>query len=234
MTNFLGVVGGMGPLATADFLGKLVLKTAATVDQEHIPIIVYGDCTVPDRTASLLGMGPSPLPNLLQGINFLNRAGVSAICIPCNSAHAWFAEMEAASTVPLFHIVRASIDHILKKMPGAEVVGVLSTLGTHQTGIYSSTLSAMGFAIRTPTDEEFRTLVSPGIAFIKANQLERAELVFEEAAARLVERGAEVIVLGCTEIPIGMKRQYQRQPSLFVDSNEALAMSVVEFFNGLR
>jgi len=234
MNNFLGVIGGMGPLATSDFLKKLVENTPATVDQEHIPVLVYGDCTVPDRTASIVGAGPSPLPKLLDGIRFLNQAGVKAICIPCNSAHCWFDEMKAASRVPLFHIVQASAELVRKKVPRAERVGVLSTFGTHQMGIYRKTLSAMGFSVVTPTDEEFTTLVSPAIALIKANKLAEAEAIFRTAAARLVERGAEIIVLGCTEIPVGMRNQYQENPALFVDSNDALALAVVDSFVELR
>ena len=90
--SFLGVLGGMGPLATADFLRKLVRKSRADTDQEHIPVLLYGDCTTPDRTASIVAGGPSPLPQLLDGIRFLNRNGARAICIPCNSAHAWVEE----------------------------------------------------------------------------------------------------------------------------------------------
>lgn len=232
MSNFLGVLGGMGPLATADFLRKLVESTPAVVDQEHVPVLLYGDCTTPDRTANLVGDGPSPLPQLLAGIKFLNAAGAKAICIPCNSAHCWYAEMAAASAVPVLHIVRASAEQVRKKNPAAKVVGVLSTTGTNRMGIYRDTLSEMGFSVVTPTDEEFSTLVSPAIALIKANKLEEAEAVFARAAACLTARGAEIIILGCTEIPIGMRRQYLAEPDRFVDSTEALALAVIAHFTG--
>lgn len=230
MSNFLGVLGGMGPLATADFLRKVVENTPASVDQEHIPVLLYGDCTTPDRTENIMGRGPSPLPQLLEGIRVLNRNGVRAICIPCNSAHCWFDEMAAASAVPLFHIVRASAAQVRKKNPAARVVGVLSTSGTNRMGIYRRTLTDLGYAVVTPTDDEFATLVSPAIALIKANRLDEAEVVFEKAATRLRERGAEIIILGCTEIPIGMRNQYRADPSRFVDSNDALALEVIEYF----
>ena len=230
MNHFLGVLGGMGPLATADFLAKLVQNTDAQIDQDHIPVLLYGDCTTPDRTASIVGKGPSPLDKLLAGIRFLNDSGVGAICIPCNSAHCWYDDMAAASKVRVFHIVRASAEQVRVKNPDTRVVGVLSTFGTHQMGIYSSTLKEMGFAVLSPTEEEFHDLVSPGIALIKANRLPEAEVVFAKAAALLVGRGAEIIILGCTEIPIGMREQYKANPALFVDSNDALAVSVAEFF----
>jgi aspartate racemase len=229
MGGFLGVLGGMGPLATADFLEKLVAFNPAQTDQEHVPVILYGDCTTPDRTANIVGNGSSPLPKLLAGIEFLNRAGVTAICVPCNSAHCWYDDMVAASKVPVLHIVRASAALVHKKNPHATVVGVLSTYGTHQMGIYKSTLVDQGYTVITPTDEEFKALVSPGIAMIKANKLDAAEVVFRRATQQLLARGARIVVLGCTEIPIGMRQQCLLTPELFVDSNEALALCAIEF-----
>ncbi len=231
-TNFLGVLGGMGPLATADFLRKLVKKTPADVDQKHIPVLLYGDCTTPDRTASVVGKGPSPLPHLLAGIRFLSAQGARAICIPCNSAHCWYDEMQAASPVPVLHIVKASAEQVRRKNPVASRVGVLSTFGTHRMGIYRDTLSAMGYEVVTPSDHEFETLISPAIAMNKANKWTEAEHLYDAAAQSLWDRGAEIVVLGCTEIPFGMERQYRANPSRFVDSNDALVDAVLGLFVG--
>jgi aspartate racemase len=220
----------MGPLATADFLRKLVKKTPATVDQQHIPILLYGDCSTPDRTASIVGAGESPLPKLLEGIEFLNRNGAAVICIPCNSAHSWFEDMREASAAPVLHIVRASAEQVRRKNPAAKTVGVLSTFGTHRMGMYRKTLQELGYTVVTPTDEEFETLVSPAIALNKANKWAEAEPAYDEAARRLRDRGAEVIVLGCTEIPFGMERACRSDPEHFVDSNDALVEAVLGFF----
>ena len=230
MPEFLGVLGGMGPLATADFLRKLVRKTPATIDQQHIPVLLYGDCTIPDRTASIVSGGPSPLPQLLEGIRFLNDHGAKAICIPCNSAHCWFEQMEAVSAAPLIHIVRASAEQVKRKNPAATRVGVLSTAGTHRMGMYRSTLAELGYTVITPTAEEFETFISPAIAMNKANQWVEAESKYDAATQALVDRGAEVIILGCTEIPFGMERQVRANPSRFVDSNDALVEAVVAHF----
>lgn len=228
--TFLGVLGGMGPLATADFLRKLVKKTPADIDQKHIPVLLYGDCTTPDRTASVVGTGPSPLPHLLAGIRFLNEQGARAICIPCNSAHCWYDDMQAASSVPILHIVKASAAQVGRKNPKASRVGVLSTLGTHRMGIYRHMLTDLGYEVVTPTDDEFDTLISPAIAMNKANQWTEAEHLYDAAAERLWERGAEIIVLGCTEIPFGMERQYRANATKFVDSNDALVDAVLGAF----
>ncbi|HEX8988549.1 MAG TPA: amino acid racemase [Rhodocyclaceae bacterium] len=234
MDGFLGIVGGMGPLATADFLKKLVEATPAQCDQEHIPVLLYGDCTVPDRTAYIVGKGPSPLPKLLTGIRFLNDAGVRAICVPCNTSHSWFDELQAASKVPLIHIVDACARAVRRAHPDARRVGVLSTEGVHRTRVYADSLQRLGFEPLCPTPDEFARWVSPGIAHVKAGRPGDAAPLFRAATASLVERGAESVVLGCTEIPLGMERQRAETPSLFVDSTEALARAVVDFFQAER
>ncbi|MBW8829802.1 MAG: aspartate/glutamate racemase family protein [Burkholderiales bacterium] len=231
MKDFLGVLGGMGPLATADFLRKLAQESAATCDQEHIPILLYGDCSTPDRTDNIIGAGLSPLPKLLEGVRFLSDAGARAICIPCNSAHHWFDEVEAESSVTVLHIARASVACVSKKNPSARRVGVMSTLGTHRTGIYARALSEIGYEVLAPREQEFADFVSPGIAFVKANIIDKAEIAFEAAAQRLLDRGADIIILGCTEIPIGMQRQCALVPSLYIDSTNALAQAVIEYFS---
>lgn len=230
MKRFLGVIGGMGPLATADFLRKLVKKTPAEVDQEHIPVLLYGDCTTPDRSANIVGNGESPLPKLLDGIDFLNRNGATAICIPCNSAHCWFDDIQKASHAPILNIVRASAAQVRKKNPNAKSVGVMSTFGTHRMGIYRKPLKDMGFNVICPTDEEFENLISPAIAMVKAGACAEAEANYEAAAARLFDRGADVVVLGCTEIPFSMERSCRSQPLKFVDSNDALVEAVLDLF----
>lgn len=231
MANTLGVLGGMGPLATADFLHKLTTATRAGCDQEHIPLILYGDCTTPDRTASILGKGPSPLPQLLDGIRFLNDAGCAVIAIPCNSAHCWYTEIAAASRAPVLHIVQSSAAKVRRNNPATRNVGVLSTEGTHRMGIYRASLEQLGFEVLSPTPEDFRDLVSPAIADIKANRIPEAERKFDIAADRLLARGAEQIILGCTEIPLGMQSRCASQPQAVVDSTHALVEAVLAHFS---
>ena len=229
-TGFLGILGGMGPLATADFRRKLAKKTPAEVDQAHIPVLRYGDCTTPDRTANLVAGGASPLPKLLDGIRFLNQHRVQAICVPCNSAHAWFEQMQAASDAPLLHIVRASAAQVRRKYPAASCVGVLSTVGTYRMGLYSRTLQDLGYRVVTPTEAEFETLVSPAIAMNKANRWAEAGAYYDRATQQLLDRGAEIIILGCTEIPFCMEQQVRLHPTVFVDSNDALVDAAIECF----
>jgi aspartate racemase len=230
LVDALGVLGGMGPLAAADFLAKLTAATDAGCDQEHIPLVLYGDCTTPDRTAAILGQGPSPLPKLLAGIEFLNRANCAVIAVPCNSAHCWYDDMARASRVPVLHIVEASARRVQRNDPATRRVGVLSTEGTHRMGIYRTSLERLGFEVITPSADDFRDLVSPGIADIKGNRIAAAQDKFDVAADRLLARGAQQLILGCTEIPLGMQRRWAANPRSVVDSTHALAEAVLAHF----
>ena len=220
--GWLGVIGGMGPLATSDFLKKLTLSTNAQTDQQHIPTLLFGDCTTPDRTASVLGEGPSPLPQLLTAVDFLNSAGVQVIAMPCNSAHCWFQELADRAQMPFLHIVDASAQQVLARNPQANSIGVLSTEGTARMGIYTQRLTALGLKPLTPLNEDFADLVSPGIALVKAGDLKAGGALLRQAADRLFDRGAESVILGCTEIPLGMTHELETDPLRFIDSTQSL------------
>jgi aspartate racemase len=234
LNHSLGVLGGMGPLATVDFLKKLTVATEARCDQQHVPLLVYSDCTTPDRTQSILRDGPSPLPQMLAGIEFLNRAGCVVIAVPCNSAHYWYDDMAGASRVPVLNIVRASAERVRCNNPKTCRIGVLSTEGTNEMRIYRQTLEQLGFEVITPTPDEFHEFVSPGISDVKRNEIDQAEKKFDVVADRLQARGAEQIILGCTEIPVGMQARCAREPNAIVDSNAALAEAVLAFFGRAR
>src|SRR3954464_6570544 len=105
--RILGVLGGMGPLASAQFILRLTQLTPAASDQDHIPTVLWSDPRVPDRIAGRAGTGPDPLPWFLQGISGLRQAGGGAIAIPCNTAHAWYGEMQTGG-LPILHIVDAA------------------------------------------------------------------------------------------------------------------------------
>src|SRR5580693_7157836 len=124
--KILGVLGGMGPLASAQFMLRLTLLTPASRDQEHVPAVLWSDPRVPDRTAGKLGGGADPLPWLLRGVRGLRAAGCGAIAIPCNTAHGWFDEM-AAEGLPILHIVDAAAVALRQVAPEG-VVGVMGTV----------------------------------------------------------------------------------------------------------
>jgi aspartate racemase len=228
--RFLGVLGGMGPLATADFLAKLVAVRSAPGDQSHLPVLVWGDCEVPDRTAALTGQGPSPLPALLAGARFLDACGVGAICMPCNTAHHWIATLQQACKAPWIDMVQACVERIQQAHPAVRAVGVLTTAGAALTDLYPCALRAAGWQVVTPTQEAMARWVTPGIERVKAHQLAEAAQLLTQAADDLRTRGAEVTVLGCTEIPVALASAIAAEPHRFIDATSALARAAHAHF----
>lgn len=202
--KMLGVLGGMGPLASAQFMLRLTLLTPAARDQEHLPAVLWSDPRVPDRTAARLGSGADPLPILLRGVHALEAAGCGAIAIPCNTAHGWFDAMQAATPLPILHIVDAAEAELLRLGVTPGPIGLMGTAATLAMRLYQTRLEARGWDCLTPTPNEMEALVTPAIARVKANDVAGAYRPLAEVAQRLHARGARAVVLGCTEIPLGI------------------------------
>ena len=227
----LGVLGGMGPLASAQFMVRLTLLTPATRDQEHIPTVLWSDPRVPDRTVGKLSRGADPLPWLLRGIAGLERAGCGAIAIPCNTAHGWYGEMRSATALPILHIVEAAADELRRLGVSDGRIGVMGTQATLTMRLYQDRLEALGWNCIVPDDDEMSRLVSPAIALVKANRVADAYPPLAQVAQRLASRGANAVVLGCTEIPLGI----QAGPPLAVptvDTIDALARAAIVWASG--
>lgn len=232
MPKLLGVLGGMGPLATADFMRKLTELTPASRDQDHVPVLVYSNPQVPDRSTAIMGKGESPLPALLDGIARLQDAGAEAIAIPCNTAHYWYDEMIAASRVPILHIVGSVCEALRRKGIAGGTVGVMGTAGTLHTGIYQDYLQRSGYACVLPSETEMAELVMPGIVSVKAGDVPAAKRVLSDAARHLAERGAQMVVLGCTEIPLALADASPEAAARYVDSTAALAQACLAWARG--
>ncbi|HWT10008.1 MAG TPA: amino acid racemase [Roseomonas sp.] len=224
--RMLGVLGGMGPLAGATFMQRLTLLTPADRDQDHIPSILWSDPRVPDRTAARLSGGEDPLPWLLRGIAGLEAAGCGAIAIPCNTAHGWFEGMQAATRLPILHIVHAAADELLRLRVPPGAVGLLATSGTLAMRLYQDRLAARGYDCLVPTEEEMSRIVMPAIDLVKANRIAESYAPLAEMARRLIERGARAVVLGCTEIPLGIAAG-PALPFPVADTIDALARAAI-------
>jgi aspartate racemase len=224
----LGVLGGMGPLASAHFMLRLTLLTPAERDQDHIPTILWSDPRIPDRIAGLKGTGPDPLPWLLRGINGLRQAGCGAIVIPCNTVHAWIPTMQPAAEVPILHIVDATANDLRRLGIGRGTIGVIGTVPTLAMRLYQDRLEAEGWDCIQPDVPQMDRLVLPAIAMVKVNRLADAYTPLVEAVNDLAARGATAVVLGCTELPLAI----QAGPSSalqvpVVDSIDALARAAI-------
>lgn len=222
----LGVLGGMGPAATADFLAKLAARTPAARDQDHIATLVYSDPTTPDRSDAMVGGGPDPLPALLHGIEYLCAAGVAAIAVPCNSAHHWYQQMAEAASVPVLHIVDSVAAQVQAERPDIEVLGLMSTDGTAKSGVYDR-LAEHGHQIIDLTDLGESSPVMAGIRAVKAGDLDGARELLVDAAGLLVDRGAQGVVYGCTDISAVLGPAPQGVTVPVWDSADALAAACV-------
>ena len=229
-TAFLGVLGGMGPLASAQFMLRLTLLTPAARDQDHLPALLWSDPRIPDRSAARLSGGEDPLPWLVRGIRGLEAAGCGAIAIPCNTAHGWFTAMQAATTLPILHIVDAAADELARQGILSGPIGVMGTAGTLAMRLYQDRLEARGYSCLLPNEAEMAALVSPGIALVKANDVQQAYAPLAEAAAALKARGAAAVVLGCTEIPLGILAGPHAEIGLpLIDTIDALALAALRW-----
>ena len=213
MSPKLGILGGMGPLATVDFLHKLVDRTPAKADHEHIPFVVHSVPQLPDRMQAIFDGGASPLPKLMEAIETLQAAGAVCIAMPCNTAHYWYDQFAPAAKVPFLHIADAALAALAAHQQPLARLGLLGTRGTLRAGFYQKRFAERGVEciISSPGDQE--KLVDPAIKAIKANDLGRATPLIERAAEHLLEQGTSSVVLGCTEIPVVLN---QFRPALAV------------------
>jgi aspartate racemase len=228
--KIIGVLGGMGPLASADFLARLTLAHPAERDQDHPEAVLYSATQVPDRQAAAVADGPSPLPALLRGIRLLEAAGAGCIAIPCNSAHVWFDDMQAATPLPLLHIVDAAAAAL---PAGVRTIAVMGTRATLASRLYQRRLEQRGYACLTPSEAELRDAVLPAIAAVKANDLAAATAPLLGVARRLIADGAQAVVLGCTEIPLALRGPEAAQAGVpLVDTIDALARASLRWWMG--
>lgn len=222
----VGVLGGMGPLATIDFMHKMLRATPAAADQEHVPVVVSSIPQVADRTAAFRGEGDSPLPAMLASGRRLVDAGAGLIVMPCNTAHLWWDALAPALGRPMLHLVDAALaETVALAGPGARI-GLLATDATVASGLYPNrTPAGSGLQWLLPTAAEMLDGVMPGIAAVKRGELDAGRAALQPVARALARRGAQALVLGCTEIPLVLDAASAGLP--VVDATAALARRAV-------
>jgi aspartate racemase len=222
----IGVFGGMGPLATVDFMEKLVRLTPATRDQDHIPMLVASLPHTHDRSSAILGRGRDPLPQLLEGIDLLNHAGVGVIAIPCNSSHHWFAQLRERSQAPLLHIAETSVAAVPRSK--ASRVAIFATRGALLSGFYQRALRIQDVDYLLPDPEGAQNDVDLCIREVKAGQFDAAGAALERACSSAATAGATALIMGCTEIPIAC-RHADTAGLVLIDSSLELARASVAY-----
>lgn len=217
----IGVLGGMGPAATLDFMAKLLRLTPAERDQDHVPLLAVSDPRVPDRVGPILtGRGESPLAALLEGVRRLERGGAICVAMPCHTAHAWYDELAAASRLPILHIVEATLAELERLAVPPGPLGLLATAATLKAGLYQERLAAAGYPALVASDEVMTTAVLPAIALVKRDRAAEAALLLAQAVEHLRGGGAGHVLLACTELPVALAAA--PHPAC-IDATEALA-----------
>jgi aspartate racemase len=192
----------MGPLATSLFYKRVIEATPSQRDQDHLPVVIWADPTVPDRSAALLGKGEAdPTPWLIRGVRILAALGAELIAVPCNSAQPFLQEAQAFVDVPVMDIIETTVASAIDILggSGAGRVGVLSTRGAYQSRLYQDRLAAARIeVVEIPARERLR--VQTLIDRIKAGHAEPSSGLVVELVAGLKTAGVDIAILGCTEL----------------------------------
>ncbi|MGC0252195.1 aspartate/glutamate racemase family protein [Pseudactinotalea sp. Z1748] len=246
----LGILGGMGPAATAAFYTQLVTRTPATRDQDHLRVVMWADPTVPDRTAALTGAGPSVVPWLERGVRALRASGADVIVSPCNTAHVWLGPVAREQGVELLSIVDATIERALavggsdgavgtspvEAGPngvgpnGVGPIGVLATSATLGSGLYQQALGERSRVALLPEPPAQERLIE-AIYRVKVGTpaaLEQAAAALADVCRQLVAAGATTIISACTELSLVLPGA---RAVPIIDSTDALVRAVLHRFH---
>ena len=227
----LGVLGGMGPLATADFFIKLVAATPANDDADHVPVLILSDPRIPPRPPAIFGDGESPLPAMLKRRDQLINAGATVLAMPCNTAHFWFDELTADCPVPFISIVDAACAEVAARAAPGDAVGLIATGATLAAHLYDSRLAAQGLRPTLPDADTMANIVLPAIQYVKQGDAVRGGRMLEPVVRRLREEGSTVVVLACTETPLALDAIDSALREHCIDTTAALARACVAFWH---
>ena len=227
--RLVGVLGGMGPLATVDFMRKVIEATPAACDQDHVPMVVYCVPQIPDRVSAIAEGRDDPFTALLPGLKFLEQAGAEVIVMPCNTAHAWFDRLAAATNVPLLHIAVAVRETLDRSTRGRASVALMATRATIQSGIFQRALTTPDRALFAP-DDAIQARIGAAIAAVKMGDIAAAGSSLTAAGNAVLAQGADCLLLACTELPIAMAASPLQDRA--IDATQCLAEATVRFSTG--
>lgn len=226
MSKIIGIIGGMGPLATVDLFKKIVLYTQASCDQEHIHLIIDNNTEIPDRTSYIISNGENPEKYLIESAIKLQAMGADALIMPCNTAHYFFDKIQAQIKIPLLNMVEETAKEIKRINPYTSKVGLLATEGTYQTLIYDKVFEKYGLQLVKPRKESIKYVMEL-IYSVKEGKTNLDLTNFLSVISQLKEMGSEILILGCTELPVAFEMYNIREN--YVDPTKVLAISAIRF-----
>lgn len=222
----IGILGGMGPEATADFFLKVIKATPAKKDQDHLRIIIDNNPKIPPRTLAILGKGKSPLKQLQETLHNLEKAGAEIIAMPCVTAHHYYSELQESTNIPIINMISETVAYIYENFPDMKKIGLLATTGTIKAGIYHKAITKL--EVITPDEDAQETVMNAiyGEQGIKAGHTQgKPRSGILEVAEVLINKGAEAIIMGCTEISLVLSQK--DLPIPLIDPLQILAAAVV-------
>lgn len=219
----VGIIGGMGPGATALLFQKLIDYTDAKSDSEHMRIIIDNNTSIPDRTTAILNGKNTPAIHILESGKKLEQCGVELILIPCNTSHYFYSYIQERLNVPVVNMIKETAKECLEK--GYHKVGILSTTGTRNTRIYDKELEKHGISVVYPDDEGQKKVMEIIYDQVKAGKPGDASII-KETLKNMEEQGTQAFILACTELPMVIKDGDYGY--CFIDSLDVLAKRAVE------
>lgn len=226
----VGILGGMGPEATVLLMQKIIAATRAVDDADHIPLIVDQNPQVPSRIRHLIeGGAEDPGPVLAAMALRLQAAGAQAIAMPCNTAHHYAPAIRAAVKVPFIDMVALSVAHASQLAGTGGVVGILASPAVRRVGLFDAALAAAGLTAVYPLDENATLATIRDIKAHGATDAARAGL--RNASAALLDRGAPVQMIACTEFSLIADAVAPGTTSF--DTLDLLVGGIIAFSSGL-
>ena len=224
--KIIGILGGMGPEATIDLFYKIIKFTPAEKDQDHLRIIIDNNPKIPDRTAAILGKGEDPLPALQESARNLEKAGADFIIIPCNTAHYFLPSIQESVKIPILNMIEETAKETRKKISPIQKVGLLASIGIYKTEIYPQHFKKFNIEVISPEEKDKEEVMKVIYAVKAGNLSEEIKKNILKIAQKLIDKGAEAIIAGCTEIPLILKEGDVSVP--LIDPTQVLAKAAVQ------
>ena len=226
MKNVLGIMGGMGPLATQLFYKMLIEHTVAEKDQDHINVLTIGDASMPDRTEAILSGNTEPVHvQLLQNLETIAAYGCKAAAVPCNTSHYFLERLEREVSIPIINMIKESAREVAKTCRG-ERVGVLATDGTIKTELYQKALLAEGVVPYVPGDAGQKLVMHEIYNCVKRGK-PVDDAAWSKVQQELIDSGCRKAILACTELSV--IKEEKKLSDYYIDAMEVLAVRSIEY-----
>ena len=218
----VGIIGGMGPAATALLFQKMIDHTDARLDSEHIHIFIDNNTEIPDRTTAILKGENSPAIHICESGRKLVECGAELLLIPCNTSHYFYQYIQEHLSVPVINMIEETAKECVAK--GYTKVGILATTGTCKTKIYENELKKLGVSAVYPDEEGQKRVMEIIYDQVKAGKAIDTSII-RDTLSEMSSEGAEAFILACTELPMALKES--DFPYHFIDSLDVLAKKAV-------